>query len=623
MSVKKEFILINTYKDKLNKFEKLFNLSIDMQCIAGTDGYFKTINPAFSRTLGFDDETLLSHPLISFVHPDDVESTLLEIEKLKQGFATVNFENRYRHLDGSYRILSWSTSTDTETSDNLLYCVARDVTHLNEARYRFKQINNALNTETIVAMTDTKGNITEMNELFCEISGYSRNELMGKNHRILNSGKHPKTFFVNLWNTISSGKAWSGLIQNRRKNGELYFVQSVITPIFNIQGDITHYLAIRLDITEHMLTRDTLTKTLGILSETSHIAKVGGWELDLASGDQIWTDQTFKILGVEKKHDQKPKLPEGLELFTPQYKSIVERAVQRAIELGEPYDLEVQAQTPAGDSFWVATNGKANYKNGKVVSISGTIQDINLRKTTELNYELERFKSIQNAKMASLGELSAGIAHEINNPLAIIEGTTHLLRRYVDQPEQFNIRIETIKKSSHRIARIVQSLQKFSRTNEKRIFGSFSLNRIIQEAITLTEVRAKRYSVTVAFEPLTSAVIICDEIEIEQVIVNLINNAIDAIKHSSEKWIKLVTILRDHQLILTVFDSGPAIPEKIKQRLFDPFFTTKKNGEGTGLGLSISKSILEEHYADIYIDSDSTHTCFVITFNKIDSHHEN
>jgi C4-dicarboxylate-specific signal transduction histidine kinase len=107
-----------------------------------------------------------------------------------------------------------------------------------------------------------------------------------------------------------------------------------------------------------------------------------------------------------------------------------EKAVQRAIEFGERYDLEVQAQTPAGNVLWVATNGKAISENGKIVSISGTIQDINLRKTSELKYELEHIKSIQNAKMASQGELSAGIAHEINNPLAIIEGTTHLLKIY-------------------------------------------------------------------------------------------------------------------------------------------------------------------------------------------------
>jgi PAS domain S-box-containing protein len=613
--------LKNTSEVTLNDFEKIFNISTYMQCIVGTDGYFKTINPAFSQNLGFNDETLLNQPFLNFVHPDDVELTQLEIAKIEQGIVTNNFENRYRHVDGSYRILSWSTTT--YLSSKLVYCVARDVTKHNEDKYRFQQINDTLNSESIVAITDAKGAITEVNDLFCEISGYSNDELIGKNHRIINSGKHPKAFFTDLWNTISAGKPWSGLIQNSRKNGDAYFVQSMIKPIFNLQGKITEYLAVRFDVTEHIGTRDSLTKTLGILNETSHIAKVGGWELDLASGDLIWTDQTFKIHGIVKKDSQRHKLPEGLELFTTKYKPIIEKAVQRAIELGEPYDLEVQAQTPKGDVFWVSTNGKANYLHGKIVSISGTIQDINLRKTTEINYDLERIKSIQNSKMASLGELSAGIAHEINNPLAIIEGATYLLSRYVDQPEQFNLKIETIKKSTNRIMRIVKSLQRFSRTNPKRDFALFSLNKIIQEAIILTEVRAKRFSIKIIMEPLTSAEIMGDEVEIEQVIVNLINNAIDAVKHSSEKWIKLVTYMQDEQLVLTVSDSGSGIDEAITQKLFDPFFTTKKNGEGTGLGLSISKGILEEHNANISITSHSAQTCFVITFNNTESNYDN
>jgi C4-dicarboxylate-specific signal transduction histidine kinase len=97
----------------------------------------------------------------------------------------------------------------------------------------------------------------------------------------------------------------------------------------------------------------------------------------------------------------------------------------------------------------------------------------------------------------------------------------------------------------------------------------------------LIEVRAKRFSVNVKFEHLTSGEIICSEVEIAQVLVNLINNAIDTVKHSSEKFIKLVTTMQDHQPVLIVCDSGLGIPEEMMQRLFEPFYTTKKNGEGT------------------------------------------
>jgi PAS domain S-box-containing protein len=197
--------LANTNEVTSHDFEKTFNICTYMQCIVGADGYFKTINPAFSQNLGFNDETLHNQPFLNFLHPDDVELTQLEIAKIEQDIVTNNFENRYRHVDGSYRILSWSTAT--YLSSKLLYSVARDVTKHNEDKYRFQQINDTLNSESIVAMADAKGTITEVNDLFCEISGYSSDELIGKNHRIINYCKHPKAFFTDLWNTISAGKA--------------------------------------------------------------------------------------------------------------------------------------------------------------------------------------------------------------------------------------------------------------------------------------------------------------------------------------------------------------------------------------------------------------------------------
>ena len=106
----------------------------------------------------------------------------------------------------------------------------------------------------------------------------------------------------------------------------------------------------------------------------------------------------------------------------------------------------------------------------------------------------------------------------------------------------------------------------------------------------------------------------CDEIEIEQVLVNLINNGIDAVKNLPEKWVR-VTIFEDPtQVILQISDSGSGIPEKIRHRLFDPFFTTKGVGEGTGLGLSIAKGILDEHHATISVLAEAPHTCFEIRF---------
>ena len=253
--------------------------------------------------------------------------------------------------------------------------------------------------------------------------------------------------------------------------------------------------------------------------------------------------------------------------------------------------------------------------NNKIAELQ---KEIVARKLTQTKLEQERQRSIETAKLASLGEMAAGIAHEINNPLAIIDGSAQLLSHHKNNPKQLDTSINDIRKSCDRISRIVKSLKKFSRSSEhKNNYSLHQLSSIVSEAITLTNAKANRFHASVSFDCQSDALIKCDEVEIEQVVVNLINNGIYAVKDKSEKWVKLTLYEEDVNLItLEVMDSGTGIPKETQVKLFDPFFTTKQPGEGTGLGLSIAKGILDEHQARIMIDQASPNTCFIVKFNK-------
>jgi PAS domain S-box-containing protein len=235
---------------------------------------------------------------------------------------------------------------------------------------------------------------------------------------------------------------------------------------------------------------------------------------------------------------------------------------------------------------------------------------------TELKRQQQ--KLLQASRMASLGEMSAGIAHEINNPLAIISGSVGLLSKYADNPEKLSSKIQAIQKSCERISRIVTGLKKFSRSNEKTTFQKHELNKILQEASMLTEAKSKRHSTPVTIDCKSHAHILCDDIEIEQVLVNLINNAIDAVKHTSEKWVNIELHDDAESVVLRITDSGHGIPEQLRNKIFEPFFSTKKVGEGTGLGLSITKGIIDEHQATIAIVADAPNTCFELRFQRCD-----
>ena len=246
-----------------------------------------------------------------------------------------------------------------------------------------------------------------------------------------------------------------------------------------------------------------------------------------------------------------------------------------------------------------------------------TFEDVTHQRALEASLEVERAKSVRNAKLASLGEMSAGIAHEINNPLAIIAGTVGILPKYVDRPDDFAAKLEAMKKSCARIARIVKGLQKFSRSGDKPSFQDHELEKIVGEALVLTEAKSKRHATPVRLTGQTAARVRCDEVEIEQVVINLINNAIDAVKTSRERWVELAISDDADSVVLRVSDSGRGIPEAVRHKLFQPFFTTKDVGQGTGLGLSIVKGILDEHKASIAVLAEETHTVFEIRFIKV------
>ncbi len=593
-------------------YKTLFELSFDMLCVANLDGYFELVNPAMCHGLGYSEDELYARPFIELLHPDDLEATKQALSDLGNGRFVIGFENRYRHANGSYRALEWSSRVDPYTGK--IFAAVKDQTEYKRAQNRVKQIERILDSETIMVQTDKDGVITYANQNFSEISGYTSQELVGQTHRIVNSGKHPKVFFQNLWQRLQTGKRWVGLIENRNKNGELYSVQSIIAPIFDIENQQESYLAIQFDVSEAVQTKKDHEKTLSILNETSRIAKVGGWELDVASGELTWTDETFRILEVEKKDEQKPILPEGLSLFIDEHKPIIDEAVQRAISAGEPYSLELQAKTAKGNILWVYTNGKPNYKDSQIVSISGTIQDIDQRKRAEFLYEQERYKSHQNAKLASLGQLSAGVAHEINNPLAIIQSSANQIHKFIDHPSKLRSKIDAISHSCDRISHITKSLQKFSRSNAGAKFSLHCLADIVEEATKLTEIQARRYQIPINLHLHTTKKISCVDLDIEQVIINLINNAIFEIKDKDERWIRICLEERDEHLELSITDSGPGIPKELRDKLFEPFFTTKPTGEGTGLGLAITQGILEDHRASIALDPQSKNTRFILCF---------
>lgn len=273
--------------------------------------------------------------------------------------------------------------------------------------------------------------------------------------------------------------------------------------------------------------------------------------------------------------------------------------------------------TPKGVRY-LRTYKAPTYKaDGTPDLLIGISTDITEELGMQKALELERAKSLHNAKLASMGEMSAGVAHEINNPLAIIMGNLMLLKRANQDKAKFEEKLEVLTKACNRIDKIVKGLKKFSRSSKGNVHQPASLAEIVNEALVMTEAKSKRHAVTINVDLDSKLMISCDAVEIEQVIINLITNGIDAIKDNSEKWMKILIFEEPDHIALRVIDSGLGIPEDVESKLFEPFFTTKPVGEGTGLGLSIAKGILDQHKATLKLNKTLGNTCFEIHFPKI------
>ncbi|BAZ50568.1 two-component sensor histidine kinase [Nostoc sp. NIES-4103] len=270
---------MSEYNHSEETYSRFFSLSLDLFCIASFDGYFKHLNPAWTKILGWSTQELLEKPFIEFVHPEDCESTILTVQKLENAVGTIFFENRYLCQDGSYKWLSWNATPVIE--EKLIYALAHDITVSKQKELvlqnyiqELEAFKFALNAHSLVAITDKKGTITYANDLFCQVSKYSREELLGQDHRVINSGYHSPEFFEKLWRTISQGKIWKGEIKNKAKDGSFYWVDTLIAPLLGFDGKPHQYVAIRTDITQRKLSEMALLERsrLSLLSAEVSLA---------------------------------------------------------------------------------------------------------------------------------------------------------------------------------------------------------------------------------------------------------------------------------------------------------------------------------------------------------------
>ncbi len=377
-------------ESKKTQIERFFERNLGLSLIIGIDGTIVKANNHWLDLLGYSVEEVVDKNIMAFVHPDDIVSATEALSKLENQEDISKFNNRFQTKNGEFKTTEWSAYPDGE----FIYATGRDITKILEERRqlhaivaRNEAIMASLNKNTIVSIADVKGDIVYTNDVFCQVSGYAKEELIGKNHSIVNSGYHSKSFWSDMWKAISKGKSWRKEVCNIAKDKTLYWVDTVIQPILNEQGEIYQFIAICYLTTKRKEVERKLIKTQELLQQAGDMSRIGAWEFDLVKNTIDWSSVTKEIHEVPK--DFEPDLESGINFFKEgESRDKITEVVNRAIEKGEPYDVEVQFITAKGNELWVRAMGNVEINSGICTRLYGTFQDITKTKKATKRQEL-------------------------------------------------------------------------------------------------------------------------------------------------------------------------------------------------------------------------------------------
>jgi len=458
--------------------------------------------------------------------------------------------------------------------------------------------------------TDIAGKFTLVNDAMCSLMGYSREELVGMHYKVYTPEENFQKVFEAYDRVYRTGEPLRNFRYDViRKDGSLELTETSVFPIRNGKGEIAGFRGVRHDITERKRAEEALRESEGRYRLLAENVRDVIWAMDM--------DLRFTYLSPSIKYLDDRTVEEVMsmpleQLFTPSSLELILKTFAEelaiadvtALDPNRSRTLEVEILRRDGSSIWAEL--RMNFMRdqfGHPRGIVGVMRDISERKKAEEEKKEMEQRAQLASRLASVGELSAGIAHEINNPLTGVIGYSELLMQE-DVPEHIKRDLEVINDGAKRVAGIVKGLLTFARQSrpERTVVD---INQIVEVVLRLRayELETSNIKVTARLAP-DLPVTVADAGQLQQVFLNLIINA-EAEMRSAHGRGKLTikTERLDGKIRISFKDDGPGIAEENRERIFDPFFTTRETGKGTGLGLSICHGIVTEHKGRIYVES--------------------
>lgn len=586
------------------------------------EGEVLSANNTMAEIYGFDsiDELLKTKAHHYYTKKTPRDEMLKQLEK---NGILLDYETQEYKKDGSLVLVSTNYKGIYNDKGELIYIdgVINDITGqrraedtIRESEEKYRELVEG--TKNLITRVDINGNITFVNHISNEIYGLSPDECLGMNvFDFIHEDDKQKTkiWFEDLLKSNNKNSTFENR-QVNQKNASIHNLLWTVNIKYDKNGNISGISSIAKDITEFKQAQRALKNSEAFLTETGRIAMVGGWELDVKTLELSWTDETYRI--HEVPIGTNPPLEDAIKFFHPDDRPKLEKAIQKALNNGEPYNMDLRFTTAKGKNLWTRTICKPIVIDGKTVKLTGTFQDITANKEAEENLKTALFKATESDRLKSA--FLATMSHELRTPLNAIIGFSDIINEELSNEEIFNF-CKNINSSGIQLLSIVEDLFDISliETGKTKITKKDEdLNKILNDIQGIVETERKNSGKeNIALNVINPKKrkkfrIVTDASKLKQIIINLVKNAI---KFTNEGHInygfEITKTKKESWLKFFVEDTGIGIPENKQELIFDMFRQvddsyTRSYG-GTGIGLSISKKLVDLLGGKIWVESES------------------
>ena len=567
-------------------FKELIDSFDDVAFATSLDGKLRTVNRRMTELLGIPYNDVVGHALDEFIDEpkrQDVEPGLASFISRRRWSGVIRVrkisDGRIYYFDV---VLNAIIKSDEVVGISAL---ARDITEEREKERRFTELFETL--QEGVYFSTPEGKVLDVNEALVHILGYdSKQELLALDPKALNSDPQETPVLGRI--ADDRGGVRTREITLRRKNGSFATFLDSSRAVWDASGKIVRYQGTLVDITE----RREMEKILRRQEEFQRYLLESFPDLILVIDPEerysFVSSRIRDLLGY-RPDDWLRKKVEDLEDYSPEL-----LALYRDLMAGRRMFGSSEYRARHRDGVWRTMRASASPlfdAEGKLNGVIVSVRDITVEKKLEQQI-------IQSERLAAMGQMIGGFAHELNNPLTSILGMSELLQD-ADVSEGTKKQLLILQQQSRRAAEIVQNLMYFSRPPAAGK-SSIDLGELIQRTLHLHAYSLRKSNITVDYLRESSVPVSGDSHQLMQVFLNLILNSEQAIREVRDRGTLRIRMEKGDKSVSVVFqDDGPGIPAEILPNIFDPFYTTKRPGRGTGLGLSICKAIMREHNGNV------------------------